>query len=200
MAAGDVRRVTRGMLFVQRHVAEQGRSAIRPLDQVVAENRVVGKVAAALFEGIQIVDPFADERAFGKQILVHIRYDTGVRIDARIVRVQLGETRAVGTGQVDADPRLQDRIAIDDPAAVRIEDRPIERMGQRAHQLPRGVARQVRVGIERDDITHAGQDRGLADHLRETALRAAERRIQIGQLAAFALVTHPHTLLGVPAA
>ena len=80
MSAGVARR----MFFVQRHIAQQGRTAIGAFDQVVAENRVLGKVAAALLEGIDVVDPLADERAFAEQILIDVRDDARVRIDARI--------------------------------------------------------------------------------------------------------------------
>src|SRR5687767_3878893 len=94
MSAGDVARVPRRMLFVQCHIAEQGGTGIRALNQVMAENRVFGKVAAALLEGIDVVNTLPYERPFAKQVLVHIRDDTGVRIDSRIPGIQLREARS----------------------------------------------------------------------------------------------------------
>jgi hypothetical protein len=61
MSPGDVARVLRRMLFVQRHIAKQGGTSVRSLNQVMTENRVFGKVATTLLEGIDVVDPLPDE-------------------------------------------------------------------------------------------------------------------------------------------
>src|SRR5687767_11071630 len=98
MSAGNVARVPRRMLLVQCHIAEQGGTRIRSLNQVMTENRVFGKVAAALLERIDVVDPFPDERPFAKQILVHVRDDPGVWIDPSIPSMQLHKARPPSTG------------------------------------------------------------------------------------------------------
>ena len=58
------------------------------------------------------------------------------------------------------DARLQHAVALDDAAGAAIEARPVERMRHRADQPARGVARQLRVGVERDDVAHAGGHAG----------------------------------------
>ncbi len=84
------------------------------------------------------------------------------------------------------------------------EARPVQRMGHRADELPRRVAGQLRVGVERDDVAHAPQHRRVADDQREAiagsrALVAAQQGVQVRELAALALVAHPHPLARVPA-
>ena len=54
------------------------------------------------------------------------------------------------------DPRLQDRVAFDDPPATGVEARPVERMRHLADEPAHRVARQPRVGVERDDVAHIG--------------------------------------------
>ncbi len=53
------------------------------------------------------------------------------------------------------DPRLQHAVAFDDPAARHVEARPVERMRHLADQAAHRVARQPRVGVERDDVADA---------------------------------------------
>jgi hypothetical protein len=45
-----------------------------------------------------------------------------------------------------------------------------------ADELPRRVARQLRVGVEGDDVPHAGQDAVCADDQRERIRRAAAQQ------------------------
>ena len=79
--------------------------------------------------------------------------------------------------------------------------RAVERVRHGSRQLARRVARQLRIGIEGDDVFHPGQHRGLAHHLREAMLRAAAQQgIELRLLAALALVAHPEALSGIPAA
>ena len=48
------------------------------------------------------------------------------------------------------------RIAFDDPAGAGVEARPVERMRHLADQPADRVARQARVGVERDDVADVG--------------------------------------------
>ena len=76
----------------------------------------------------------------------------------------------------------------------------VERVGHRADQQARGVARQLRVRVERDDVLHLAENARVPDDAGELAVGpAAEQRVQIAQLPALALVPHPDALLGVPA-
>ena len=69
-----------------------------------------------------------------------------------------------------------------------------------ADKLPRRIARQLRIGIERDDVLHLRENGRRADNERKTVgMTAAQERVQIAKLAALAFVAHPNTRLGVPA-
>ena len=74
-------------------------------------------------------------------------------------------------------------------------------MCHRADKLARRIARQLGIRVQGDDVLYAGQHLGRADDQRKTRLSAAaQQRVQFRQLPALALVTHPHPLLGIPAA
>jgi hypothetical protein len=70
-------------------------------------------------------------------------------------------------------------------------------VGHGRDELPRRIPRQLGVGVEGDDVAHAGQPRGVADDRGETvAGAAAQERIEVGELAALSLAAHPAALLG----
>jgi hypothetical protein len=76
----------------------------------------------------------------------------------------------------------------------------------------RRIARQFGVGVQRDHVLHRRQRLDVADNQHEAVVRiatkwqcrisllAAQQRVEIGQLAALALVPHPALLGHVPAA
>ena len=72
----------------------------------MTQDRVLRKVAAALFKGIDVVNAFADERTFREDVLIDVGDDAGIRIDARIVGEELHKSRPLRTRQADADARL----------------------------------------------------------------------------------------------
>ena len=62
-----------------------------------------------------------------------------------------------------------------------------------------GVARQARVGVERDAVADRRQHVQLADLGREARVgRAAQQAVELLDLAALALPAHPRVLAGVP--
>src|SRR5271156_3880187 len=73
-------------------------------------------------------------------------------------------------------------------------------MRHRSPHLRGGVARELGVGVERDYIAYLEQARQIADHGVEPVSTAQQQLVQIVQLAAFALIAHPLTLLRIPAA
>ena len=74
-------------------------------------------------------------------------------------------------------------------------------MGHRSDELPGGIARQLRVGVERDDVFDRWKNRGLPDDLGKTfRATAAEQGVELHELSALALVTHPEAFACVPAA
>src|SRR5579859_7831501 len=87
----------------------------------MAQDGVLGKSPAAFLEDVHVVYSLADERPFTEQVLVNVRHDARVRIDARLAREQANEPGPPGTRQAYADARLQDAVARDDPAPHRVE-------------------------------------------------------------------------------
>ena len=73
-------------------------------------------------------------------------------------------------------------------------------MGQLADQAARGVARQPRVGIERDHVAHAGRHAGgLSADVHEAGVGgAAQQPVELVELAALALPSHPLLLRLAP--
>ncbi|MNZ46192.1 hypothetical protein D3C78_638680 [compost metagenome] len=201
MPALAVDAVARGMLLEQLHIRQQARAGVAALDQVVAENAVVGETPGeGLLEGIHRIDALADERALLEQVLIDVGDGAGVGIDPRLAAEQPGIGGACGARQADADPRLQDRVAGADAAFLHIVDGAVERMLHGADQLLRRIARQLGIGVEGDDVTHGLQGREIADDQRKTLQPgAAQQRIEFGELAALALVAHPHLLGRIPA-
>ena len=172
----------------------------------MAEDPVLGKATAqGPLERVDVVDAFADERAFGEHVLVDVGNGACVRIDARITRVHAREPRSIRARQADAHAWLQYAVPLGHPLGARwhagaIETRTVQRVCHHADELPRRVARQLRVGVERDHVLHVRQRRGVPDDEREGVRgAAAQEGIQVCELAALALVTHPDPLLRIPA-
>src|SRR5258708_19648562 len=70
-------------------------------------------------------------------------------------------------------------------------------MRHRADQPTAGTSGQPRVGVERDDVAHAGgRDGGRGQKGRIG--RPAQKTIELVELAALALPSHPHPLARVP--
>ena len=171
-------------------------------DQVVAQDAVFRQFAVErLPEGVDVVDALADERPFAEQILVDIGHHARVRIDARLAAGEPGIERAPCAGERDADTRLKNSIAGDDAAELLIVKRPVERMRHRADQLSRRIARQLRIGVERDYVSDIGEHVDVAGDHREAILRfAAQQCVELLELAALSLPTHPQLLVRVPSA
>ncbi|MCY1211352.1 hypothetical protein D9M72_230630 [compost metagenome] len=141
VAALHVTAVARRELLVELHVAEQPGACEAALDQVMAEDAVIGEVAVeGLLEGIYRIDALADERALLEQVLVHIRHGTGIGVDPGIAAEQLGIGGASGARQADANPRLQDSVAADQALPPGIDTGPVERVCQGTDELPRRIA------------------------------------------------------------
>src|SRR5437899_1101819 len=84
----------------------------------------------------ELVDALAGERAEAEEVLVNVRRGRGVRVNSRGAGDELRETRSPCGRQREADPRLQDRVTVDDPPPRRIELRKIQRLGQGRDQPP----------------------------------------------------------------
>ena len=202
MPSAHVGTVAGRVFLEQLHVAEQARACVATLDQVVAEDAVFRKAAIQrALERVDRVNALADERALAEHVLIDVRNHLRVRVDAGIAAVQLRVARARGAGQADPHARLQDRVAADHAAAHRVVHGAVERMVDAADEGLRGVARQLGVGVQGDHVLHRAERVDVADDAQEAAVAvAAQQRVEVGQLAALALVAHPALFAGVPAA
>ncbi len=99
------------------------------------------------------------------------------------------------------DPRLEHAVAPGHPADARIEDRPVQRVGDGPHEPSHGAPGQPRVGVERDHVPDARRwdRRGPARCQDAGRRRAAQEGIELEELAALALPADPATLGLVPA-
>src|SRR6185312_10692618 len=105
---------------------------------------------------------FACEAAFSVQILINVRDRAGIDVEADFSGVQGSETRARCRMDADADARLKDSVAGGDDAADGVDDGAVERVGHGADHRGGRSAGQLRVGVESDDVLHAGKDGDVA--------------------------------------
>ena len=202
VAPVNVHLVAGRMFLVELHVADEGRTGMTRFQQIVAENCIFRKATLhGTLEGIHVVDSFSDEGAFLENILVHVGDLPGVWINASVAGEKPDEPGSSGARQTDPDAWLQNAVTFFDNPVRCIEHRPVQRMGHRPDELPGGVTRQLGVGVERDHVFDGGQDGGLSDDLGKAITgTAAQQRVELCQLSAFAFVTHPKAFAGVPAA
>jgi hypothetical protein len=65
-------------------IAQQPGPGVTPLKKVVAQDPVFGEATAKrMFECIDIVNAFADEGSLVEKILIDVRNDSRIRVDAR---------------------------------------------------------------------------------------------------------------------
>ncbi len=154
--------VVGGELLEELDVGDEPRAREDPLEEVVAQERVLGD---AILEGGgergHVVDALAGVRALAEEVLVDVGGRGRVGIDPGRAGEDPLEERAVAIrGDRGRDPGLQDRVAVHHAARARVEDRPVQRMGHRADEAIDRAARQARVRVEGDDVADAGGHRG----------------------------------------
>ena len=100
--------VVRRELVEQLHVGHQAGAGEHTLEQVVAQERVLGHpVRHRGPEGVDVVDPLAREAPLAEQVLVHVRDSGRVGVDAGRARVaSLVDRGILLRGQRRGDPRL----------------------------------------------------------------------------------------------
>ena len=122
----------------------------------MAEDPVLGKAPIERpLECIDIVNPFANERALAKQVLVHIGHGARIRVDARFTPPEPRIPRSVRGRQAHRHPWLQDAVSLGDALLVFVVVRPIQRVRHGTDKLPRRIARQLGIRIESDDVLYA---------------------------------------------
>src|SRR5262245_17032652 len=201
---GGGRLVACGELLEQLDVRHEPGASEDALEQVMAQECVLRDPARqGRLEGVDVVDALAGVRAFTEEILVDIGDGASVGIDPGRAGEDSLEERALAVGgHGRSDPGLKDAVPVDDAADPRVEVRAVERMRQGADEAAGPAAWQAGVGIERDDVPDGVGDgwRVPARRYEGRIRRAAEKTVQLVQLPALALPTHPPTLALVPRA
>ena len=177
-------------------------ACIIAFDQIMREERVLRKASMRrALEGVHIIDALSGEASLSIEVLVHVRDGGRVGIDPGMPGMQRREARAVRARERDAHARLDDAVPRDDATTGRIVHRAIQWMRERTDQRRRRLRWQQRIGIECDDEAHLTDGRDVADDRRERFLRAAaQEAVELRELPALALPSHPHALLRIPAA
>ena len=117
MLAAGVRVVAGREVVEQLGVAQQAAAGEVPLDEVVAEDEVLGEgVPGGGLEGVDVVDALAGEAADPEEVHVGVGGGRRVGVDAPRGRQQRGEPRMRGRREVEAHPRLQDAVSLDHAA------------------------------------------------------------------------------------
>ncbi len=155
MPAIHVLAVTRRVFLVQLHIAQQTRACVTPFHKIVAEDPVLGKSSVEHpLERIHVIDPLADEGAFTEHVLVNIGDGACVRVDARLAPAQSRVPRPVRAGQAHGHTWLQDAVPLRDTLLIFVVPRTIQRVCHSSHELPRRVARQLRIRVKGDHVLH----------------------------------------------
>ena len=150
----------------------------------------------SLAERVDIVDTLSSEDTFSVQILVYIRDGARVNIESRLPGVErarrLREANSFTCSYRCAAAGCRSRRP---PSSFR-DPRPLGRSGCAIAptSLRPASARQLRVGIERDHVTKAGEHAEIPDLHRETIEASSHQVIQIEKLAPLSFPTHPTAL------
>ena len=202
MLAAGVGEVSRGIVVVQLDVGDQPGARVHSLDQVVGKQRVFGEAPPRrALEGVDVVDPLAGVAPLRVQVLVHVGHGHRVRVHPRVAGVDGRETRTIRARQRDPDARLQDPVSLHDPAESWIVDGAVQRVGHRPHQEVRRVAGEDGVGVQGDHVARLAQQLHVSHHRHEgVGGAAAQKAVELRELAALALPPHPDPLPGVPEA
>ncbi|MNT11948.1 hypothetical protein D3C72_1468550 [compost metagenome] len=143
----------------------------------MAEDAVVGQATLErLFEGVDRIDALADEGTVVEQVLVHIGNGAGIGVDTGIAAKQAGVGRACRARQADAHPWLEDGVSADDPAALFIEYRMVQRVHHGADTLARDIPWQQGIGVQGNDEAHRTQGRDITDNQGKAILTFASQQ------------------------
>ena len=158
MLAGGPGGVGGGVAVHYLHVGEQPGARVQALDQVVAQQGVLGEAPVERRpQHCRVVDALAREDALAKEIHVGVGHRGGVGVYAHIAGEHTRKAAGRAAAQVDTHAGLQDAVAIAHAARGWVEPGLVERVGQGADQGLANVARQLRVGVQRDHVAHARQ-------------------------------------------
>ena len=115
-----VREDVGGVIVHHLHVGDESRTRVQPLEEVVRQQRVLGDAPAdGRLERVDVVQSLAGKSSFAEQVLVGVRDRRRIGVDAGVPGVHPREERPAGAPQVDAHARLEDAVALRDPAGGR---------------------------------------------------------------------------------
>ena len=179
-------------LLEQLNVGGQPDARVRALDQVMAEQRCRRKpVPEDLVKRTDIVDCLTVKNRFQKQILLRIGNGPGIRVGTGGIGENPREAGSRSAGQSDADPRLNDGLPFLANVCYRVGLDPVQRVRDSFDEPARRIGRQLRVGIERDDVSNRQRQ---MTHVENPAAFTTQKRIQLLQFSAFALAADPALL------
>ena len=190
------------MILQQFHVTEESAPGMAALDQVMAENPVVGEPGThGGVKCLDVVDGLADELALSEQVLVNVGDLAGIGVQADISRKQAGEARSLRLGQRDSQPRLEDAVAPRHALVLHIDVRAVQRMRHGGGHFPGGLRRQLGVGIQHDTVLNAAQLGNASFDQRKGFGHARQHQpVEVLDLAALPLMPHPSPLARIPQA
>ena len=146
--ASRVREDARRIVVDDLDVGDEGRARVEALEEVVRQQRVLRHAALERRdERVDVVEALAGEDAFVEEILVDVRDGGRVRIHAGVAGVGAGEQRSGRARHRDADPRLQNPVALRDAADARVEARTVQRMRDDADRAAFAASRGRRVSV-----------------------------------------------------
>ena len=168
------------------------------LQEIVAEKHVFRHPPGeGRLEGVDVVDSLAGVRPLAKEVLIDIRDGRRVGVHAPGAgKDPLKERAFAANRQRGCDARLEDAVAIDDALLGAVEFRPVQRVSHLADQSRDCIAWQSGIGIERDNVTDTARyvQWSTADRHERSIGRAAEKPVELAQLAPLALPSHPLVL------
>ncbi len=187
--------VVRRVIVNQLNIADESGARVGAFDEVVTEQGVTRKpMIQHRVERGDFINAFSREDALAVEVLVGIRDCAAVDIESTLSGIDGSQARTRRRAYADADARLQDAIPFDYDAQLGIDDGLIERMSNSAHHARRGATRELRIGVESENVAD------LREHVEPSSLDgkgvefADQKSVQVEKLTPFALPAHPHAL------
>src|SRR5262249_39231402 len=94
----------------------------------------------------------------------------------------------------DTDSRLNDSVAFNYGLGCGIDDRLIQGMSDGSNKFGGHAAGELRIGIESEDVANGTESGDIAHANGERSGIAANQAIQLEELSAFSLPSHPEAL------
>ena len=151
-------------------------------------------------EYVHVVDSLAHERAFFEDVLIDVGYGVCIGIDAGLAGEESGESGAAGTGDADADARLEDAVSLGHAAELFVKVRTVQGVGHGADEMRCGISRELSVAVQRDYISNVLQCFGGADDGVEAASFSAQSAVEVFEFSSLSFPAHPDVLAFVPTA